>query len=124
LPRDRSIDGVDVLPFVKGAAGVPHQALFWRSGNYRVVRDGDWKLQSLDLPREDRLFDLKIDPTERRNVAAVNPAIVASLKARLAAHDATQQPAAWDSLVRAPIAIDRPLGTRPVKGESYVYWAN
>ncbi len=124
LPRDRPIDGVDVLPFVKGAAGVPHQALFWRSGNYRVVRDGDWKLQSLDLPREDRLFDLKTDPTERRDVAAANPAIVASLRARLAAHDATQQPAAWDSLVRAPIAIDRPLGTRPVKGESYVYWAN
>jgi arylsulfatase A-like enzyme len=124
LPRDRPIDGVDVLPVVKGAAGVPHQALFWRSGNYRVVRDGDWKLQSLDLPREDRLFDLKTDPTERRDVAAANPAIVASLRARLAAHDATQQPAAWDSLVRAPIAIDRPLGTRPVKGESYVYWAN
>jgi arylsulfatase A-like enzyme len=124
LPRDRPIDGVDVLPFVKGAAGVPHQALFWRSGNYRVVREGDWKLQSLDLPRQDLLFDLKADPTERTDVAAANPAIVATLRARLAAHDAGQRPAAWASLVRAPIAVDRPLGTKPVKGETFIYWAN
>ena len=125
LPTDRPIDGVDVLPFVRGVAkGVPHQALFWRSGNYRVVRDGDWKLQSLDLPRQDVLFDLKADPTERRDVAAANPAVVATLLAKLKAHDATQQRAAWASLVRAPIAIDRPLGTKPIKGEPYIYWAN
>ncbi len=66
LPRDRPIDGVDVLPFVKGtAAACRTQALFWRSGKYRVVREGDWKLQSLDLPRQDLLFDLKADPTEQ-----------------------------------------------------------
>ena len=129
LPTDRPIDGVDVLPFVKATAtatatGVPHQALFWRSGKYRVVRDGDWKLQSLDLPRQELLFDLKADPTERTDVAAANPAVVATLLARLKAHDATQQRAAWESLVRAPIAIDRPLGTKPVKGETYIYWAN
>ena len=125
LPADRPIDGVDVLPYVKGAiTGVPHQTLFWRSGNYRVVRDGDWKLQSLDLPRQDILFDLKADPTEKTDVAAANPAVVAALLAKLQAHDATQQRAAWASLVRAPIAIDRPLGTKPVKGEAYIYWAN
>ena len=33
LPSDRKIDGVDLLPFVRGErAGVPHRALFWRSG--------------------------------------------------------------------------------------------
>ena len=41
-------------------AGVPHAALFWRSGKYRVVREGNWKLQSLDLPRQDLLFDLRL----------------------------------------------------------------
>ncbi len=125
LPTDRPVDGVDLLPFVQGkAAGRPHQTLFWRSGKYRVVRDGDWKLQSLDLPRADRLFDLASDPTERHDLAAANPAKVAELRARLAAHDAQQQPAAWKSLVRAPIALDRPLGTPPVKGEDYIYWSN
>jgi arylsulfatase A-like enzyme len=125
LPKDRAIDGVDVLPFVNGsAAGVPHQTLFWRSGAYRVVRDGDWKLQSLDLPRKDLLYDLKADPTERNDVAAANPAVVAALLAKLKAHDAEQMPPAWASLLRTPIAIDRPLGTKPVPGEAYVYWSN
>ena len=125
LPTDRTIDGVALMPFIKGTAkGVPHQTLFWRSGNYRVVRDGDWKLQSLDLPRQDLLFDLKADPTERTDVAAANPAVVAALLAKLKAHDADQQPPAWASLVRSPIAIDRPLGTKPKPGEAYIYWAN
>ncbi len=125
LPKDRTIDGVDVMPFVSGTnPGVPHQTLFWRSGNYRVVRDADWKLQSLDLPRKDLLFDLKADPTEQKDVAAANPAVVAALLAKLKAHDADQKPAAWQPLVRSPIAIDRPLGTKPKPGEAYIYWSN
>jgi arylsulfatase A-like enzyme len=125
LPTDRRIDGVDLMPFIKGTAkGVPHQTLFWRSGNYRVVRDGDWKLQSLDLPRQDLLFDLKADPTEKTDVAAANPAVVAALLAKLKVHDAEQRPPAWGSLVRSPIPIDRPLGTKPKPGEDYIYWSN
>jgi arylsulfatase A-like enzyme len=125
LPTDRKMDGVDVLPYVTGAnPGVPHQTLFWRSGAYRVVRDGDWKLQSLDLPRKDLLFDLKADPTEQTDVAAANPVKVTELLAKLKAHDAEQMPPAWESLVRAPIAIDRPLGTKPKPGEAYIYWSN
>ncbi|MEY2883363.1 MAG: hypothetical protein RL490_1087 [Pseudomonadota bacterium] len=125
LPRDRPIDGVNVLPYVQGkVAGMPHQTLFWRSGNYRVVRDGQWKLQALDLPRQDLLFDLASDPTEQHDVAAANPAIVASLKAKLKAHDAEQMAPAWGALVRSPIAIDRPLGTKAKPGEAYIYWAN
>ncbi len=125
LPADRTIDGVDVLPFVEGtAAGVPHQTLFWRSGDYKVIRDGNWKLQSLDLPRQDLLFDLASDPNERTDVAAFNPTIVATLLAKLKVHDASQQPPAWGSLIRSPIAIDRPLGTPPRDGETYIYWSN
>jgi arylsulfatase A-like enzyme len=125
LPQDRTIDGVDVLPFVQGkASGVPHESLFWRSGGYRVVLNKGWKLQSLDLPKGDHLYDLNTDPTERKDLAASQPAKVAELKALLAAHDKTQKPPAWPSLVRAPIPIDRPLGTKPVKGETYIYWWN
>ena len=125
LPTDRPVDGVDVLPFVNGtAAGIPHQTLFWRSGNYRVVRDGDWKLQSLDRPRGNLLFDLSTDPTEKNDVAAANPTVVAALLAKLADHDARQKPPAWDALVQSPIPIDRPLGTKPRPGEAYIYWSN
>jgi arylsulfatase A-like enzyme len=125
LPADRAIDGVDVLPYLSGAnTGVPHATLFWRSGAYRVVRDGDWKLQSLDRPAKNLLFDLKADPTEKIDVAAANPAIVTDLLGKLKAHDAEQMPPAWESLVRAPIAIDRPLGAKAHKGEAYIYWSN
>ena len=53
LPSDRVIDGVDLVPFATGAkSGRPHDALFWRSGHYRVVRAGDWKLQLSERPAE------------------------------------------------------------------------
>ena len=103
---------------------MPHQTLFWRSGEYRVVRDGDWKFQSVDLPKMDLLYDLKTDPTEQTNVAAAHPDIVASMKAKLAAHDAEQKPPAWGSLIKSPIPIDRPLGVPPKQGEAYIYWTN
>ncbi|MBB6228462.1 arylsulfatase A-like enzyme [Polymorphobacter multimanifer] len=125
LPDDRPVDGVDLLPHVLGTAtGRPHETLFWRSGDYRVVRHGDWKLQTLLDPAEPLLFDLAADPTERRNLAAARPDKLAELQGLLAAHDARQKKPGWASLVRAPIAIDRPLGTLPVKGEDYVYWSN
>ncbi len=45
-PSSDQIDGVNVLPFVEGAShGAPHDVLFWRSGQYRVVLANGWKLQ-------------------------------------------------------------------------------
>lgn len=125
MPRDRAVDGVDLLPFIEGRqTGAPHQTLFWRSGAYRVVRDGDWKLQALDLPHQSLLFDMKADPTEQHDVAAQHADVVARLARLLAEHDAQSVKPSWPSLIRSPIAIDRPLGTRPKPGETYIYWAN
>jgi arylsulfatase A-like enzyme len=129
LPADRTIDGVDLMPLVAGEAtgasgGVPHRTLFWRSGGYRVVLHDGWKLHSLTHPAGDRLYDLNSDPTERRDVAASQPARVAALKALLAAHDRQQAPPAWPSLIRSPIPLDRPLGAKPIASEGYVYWWN
>lgn len=125
LPHDRAIDGVDLMPWVEGrATGTPHQTLFWRDGAYRVVRDGDWKLQALDLPHVSLLYDMKTDPTEHRDVAAQHPDVVARLTGLLAQHDKESVKPAWPSLIRSPIAIDRPLGTKPRPGETYIYWAN
>jgi arylsulfatase A-like enzyme len=125
MPKDRAIDGVDLLPFIEGkATGQPHTTLFWRSGPYRVVRDGAWKLQMLDLPRKVLLYDMTLDPTEQQDVAALHPDIVARLTALIAQHDREQVKPAWPSLIRSPIAIDRPLGTKARAGETYIYWSN
>src|SRR5688572_1825622 len=39
-----SFDGVDLLPWLNGRSGAPHDALFWRGGPGRAVRMGNWKL--------------------------------------------------------------------------------
>jgi len=124
LPSDRVIDGVDLVPFASGrAAGRPHQALFWRSGHYRGVRAGDWKLQ-LSEPKQAWLFDLASDPTERTNRADTEPARVAELTALLDAHDATQSKPLWPSLLEGAIRIDPPLNAPESPDDEYVYWAN
>ena len=125
VPRDRPIDGIDLAPFVEGSrAAMPSRTLFWRSGAYRVVRDGDRKLQMLDIPRQSLLYDLRGDPTERHDIAARDPAEVRRLTGLVMQHDREQARPSWPSLIRSPIAIDRPLGTRPRAGETYIYWSN
>ncbi len=125
LPTDRAIDGVDLMPFITGGGkGRPHQTLFWRSGAYKVVLDGDWKLQQLELPHLFLLYNLKDDPTERHDLAAIQPAKVVELRALLAKHDAEQAKPLWSALIHSPIAIDHPLGAKVTPGDAYVYWSN
>ena len=125
LPSDRVIDGVDLLPFATGAkSGRPHQTLFWRSGHYRVVRAGDWKLQLSERPKKAWLFDLAKDPTEHANLADAEPARVAELTALLDEHDEQQAPPLWPSLLEGAIRIDPPLGAPQRPDDEYVYWAN
>jgi arylsulfatase A-like enzyme len=124
-PADRKIDGVDLTPFVTGQAqGRPHQTLVWRSGQYKAVRDGDWKLQVSEARNKVWLHDLATDPTEQRDLAAAQPATVARLKALIAAHDAEAAKPIWPSLLQGPVFVDRPSGRPHKKGEEYVLWDN
>jgi arylsulfatase A-like enzyme len=123
-PGDRKVDGVDLLPYVNGkAAGTPHGALFWRSGEYRAVRAGNWKLQTSRNPAKAWLFDLARDPTERHDLAASNPTKVAELRALLDAHDREQAPSLWPSLAEIPVAIDKTLAEPLRDGDEFIYWA-
>lgn len=125
LPQDRVIDGVNLLPFLRGeASGDPHQALFWRSGHYETVLSDGWKLQVSQRPPRNWLFHVATDPTERSDVSAANPDKVRELSAILAAHDATMVAPAWPSLIEGPIAIDHPLGVPDKPDDEYVYWDN
>jgi hypothetical protein len=45
-----------------------HRLLYWRSGNYKTVRYGNYKLQVHDSPRKVWFYNLLIDPTERNNL--------------------------------------------------------
>jgi uncharacterized sulfatase len=125
LPADREMDGVDLAPFARGDdLGSPHDALFWRTGHYQVALSEGWKLQRNDHPDRTWLFDLNTDPTEQHNVAAQQPARVAQLEAKLAAHNARQSEPAWPSLIEAPISIDKTLRDPPAEDDEYIYWPN
>ena len=126
LPGDRKIDGVDLVPFVRGErAGVPHRELFWRSGHYQVARIDDWKLQVNERPPGRAwLFDLEHDPTEQINLAEREPERALAMRRALAAHNAEQIPSAWPSLIEAPINIDKALNEPDAPDDEYVYWAN
>lgn len=76
LPKSRSIDGVDLMPYLTGKAqGRPHEALFWRMNRRTAVRVGDWKL--LRNPQrgdsEWHLFNLAEDLVEANDLSAKNP---------------------------------------------------
>ena len=117
------LDGVDLLTLAKG--GAADRPLFFRSGHYRVVISGDWKLQLSERPKKAWLFNLKSDPTEQSNVAAANSAIVAQLTAMLDAQDRRAAKPIWPALIEGPIWIDKPVdGTPMPKDAEYVMWAN
>ena len=90
-----NIDGVDLLPFVRGEAdGRPHQTLFWKKDVRAAVRDGDWKLiRFADRPSE--LYNLIEDPAEQDNLAADHPELVAELFRKIFAWEQTLQRSRW-----------------------------
>lgn len=125
MPTDRVMDGVNLVPFITGEnTAAPHQTLFWRSGHYRTLLAGDWKIQTSENPKKSWLFDMKADPTEKANLAETNADKLAELTALLTKVDGEQSKSLWPSLLEGAVPIDRPLDTPEVEGEEYIYWAN
>jgi len=132
VPTDRKLDGVDLLPYIRGEqSGVPHDTLFWREGYQQTVLHDGWKLIRADQPdqppgsgQKKWLFDLSHDPTEQHNLASQLPARVAMLEKLLAAHNAEQAPPMWPSVLQAPQLIDKPGGVPYEPGDEYIYWPN
>jgi arylsulfatase A-like enzyme len=124
-PPQPQSDGVNLLPFLRGEAqGAPHQRLFWRSGPYRVVRDGDWKLQVSETPDRVWLFNLREDPLEHRDLSAQEPERVAAMRAMIEAQNADLPPPIWPALLEGPVRIDVPLNTPWREDQEYIYWSN
>ena len=125
LPDDRVIDGVNLLPYLKGEKeGRPHDVLFWKSGHYKTVLAGGWKLQVTERPKMDRLYNVAEDPTEQVDLADKNPQKVAELKALLVEHEEHISEPAWPSLLEGRIAIDYPGDVPFQEGDEFIYWAN
>ena len=125
LPTDRVMDGVNVIPFVTGAStGTPHTTLFWRSGAYKTLLDGEWKLQVSARPDKKWLFDLKTDPTEHANLASTDTSKLKELLEVLDGIDSQQAKPLWPSLLEGPVDIDHPLSFPQHPNDEYIYWSN
>jgi uncharacterized sulfatase len=126
VPEDRVIDGVDLVPFVRGEReGGPHPQLFWRTGHYQVALVDGWKLQVNGRPPgRTWLVDLENDPGERTNLADREPERVAALKRALASHNAEQAEPAWPSRVEMPVNVDKTLLDPDAPDDEYIYWPN
>ena len=122
-PGDRKMDGVD-LAHVAASGEAPDRVLYWRSGEYRALLHGDWKLQTAKHPEKTWLFNLKDDPSERTNVAEASAAELQKLTSELQAIDAEQSKPLWPSLIEGPVPLDGPLDGTYDKNDEYVYWAN
>ena len=109
LEPEWELDGVDILPSLKGESSAPpHEALYWRLGEQSAIRKGDWKLvrydATLDTPgarstagakaTPPRLYNLARDVSETHDLAAENPEKVKEL---LAAYEA------WDAQLARPL---------------------
>lgn len=103
LPADRILDGGDLSPVLFEQGGSPRDAhFFYRSDELYAVRKGPFKAHfstwtgysKEPVERHDPplLFHLGHDPSERFNVAADHPEVIAEIKALREAHR--------DSLVR------------------------
>ena len=125
LPR--GTDGENLVPYLAGREPKRFERrLFWRTGPNYAIRDGAWKLWSVNRaePGEseslaagitpdgvqarassqgvyDMLYNLSEDPGETRNLAAARPDVVARLKAEVAEWDRANVPAQWTSMRQA-----------------------
>jgi len=98
LPRDRIIDGKDLLPVLKNEAASPHDALFFYNTRTPVgLRQGQWKYYRRTitdnaafwpLRQGPFLFDLSIDPNESYSLIESQPERASVLAARLESFDA------------------------------------
>ena len=90
-----NIDGVNLIPYVKGEnKNLPHEDLFWKKDVRAVYRHKDWKLiRYADRPAE--LYDLSKDIIEQYNIASEHPERVKKMFKRLFAWELTHERPLW-----------------------------
>jgi arylsulfatase A len=92
VKNDATIDGISMLPTLlnKGKQSA-HEFLYWEfheEGGKQAVRWGKWKAVQLNVSNEKdgaiELYDLEKDPSEKNNIASINPDIVKKMAAFIA----------------------------------------
>lgn len=91
------LDGVNLLPVLeRKAEALPSRALYFRFGVQYAVRQGDWKLVKASQVMPPMLVNLAIDPGEKTDLAAREPARVKALQGLFDQWNAAMQPPRWE----------------------------
>ncbi len=89
VPLTNQVDGFSFLPTLLGKtqAQKQHEYFYWElssDGGFQEIRMGDWKANILKLSQPGKpvveLYNLKDDPKETRDVAAIHPDIVKNME--------------------------------------------
>ena len=94
LIPSQHVDGVSLVPLLRGTGTIPHRPLFWHYPHYSnqggdpcgYVRDGDWKLIHYYEDGHNELYNLRQDPGELHDVANKYPEVVKRLWGELKAY--------------------------------------
>lgn len=71
-PENHKIDGIDLMPVLKGEAKAPPRNLHWLFGDSWAVRKGSWKLIGKG-ERPQALYHLEDDLSEKNNIIKQKP---------------------------------------------------
>lgn len=96
---DWKLDGIDLLPILKGEKNkLPIRNLFWRRGGSKgtvAMRRGKWKyVFNKRKNTQAKLYNLNKDIKEKNNIASKHPSVVSQCKTWLAE---------WESQLREPL---------------------
>jgi arylsulfatase A-like enzyme len=90
------LDGVDLTPYLTGAKSGPvHRQLYWRFGQQRAIRAGDWKLIRQRDSEAYRLYNLADDVGEKHDLAGEMPDKAKELNTAYDEWNAHLVPPAW-----------------------------
>lgn len=114
---DAPVDGLSLVPLLRGAAAPERDVLYWHYPHYSdqggppgsAIRVGDYKLIHWYEDGRDELFDLSEDPGEARDLSADLPEVTERLRERLRS---------WLRAVDAQLPVPNPdyegaAGVRP-----------
>jgi arylsulfatase A-like enzyme len=86
-----NVDGLNLIPAIRGEAPLEREALYWHFPHYRayedvrpysIIRKGSWKL-ILEWEGSNRLYDLASDPAEQTDLSEKKPGMTQELVTEL-----------------------------------------
>lgn len=81
ITRKLMTDGVSLAPLMTGRPQPDlNRVLTWTGRGVSAIREGDWKLVRVAAASKSELYNLKIDPVEKTNVAGSQPELVRRLE--------------------------------------------